>query len=120
MKAVAAVIAANIEGYDRLILCLSSESLLTYIKKIESALAKNHTSERILFDQLLITGNSTNRFMSCDFSEGKLDFGTTHIVEPADCIRQETVKWLHNNFNYVQNSILTEEQRQKVKSNIIF
>lgn len=114
------IIDTSIEGYDKLILCLSPENLLAYIAKIENALARSHISGRILFDQLLLTGNSTNRFMSCDFSEGKLDFGTTHIVKPTDYIRQETVKWLHNNFNYVQNSILTEEQRQKVKHNIIF
>ncbi len=114
------IIKTNVEDYDRFILCLSFESLLTYIKKIEDALAKNNASERILFDQLLITGNSANRFMSCNFSEGKLDFRTVHTVKPADYFRKETVEWLHNNYCYVENSILTEEQRQKIKENIMF
>lgn len=114
------IINTNVEGYDRFVLCLSFESLWTYIKKIEDALAKNNTTERVLFDQLLITGNGSNRFMSCDFSEGKLDFRTAHIVMPTDYFRKETVDWLYNNYYYVENSILTEEQRQKIKDKIIF
>lgn len=114
------IIKTNVEGYDRFVLCLSFESLWTYIKKIEDSLAENNTTERILFDQLLITGNGTNRFMSCDFSEGKLDFRTARTVKPADYFRKETVDWLCNNYYYVENSILTEEQRQKIKERIIF
>lgn len=114
------IIKVNIEGYDRFVLCLSFDSLFTYIEKIEDALAKNNTSEKILFDQLLITGNSANRFMSCDFLEGKLDFRTAHAVKPNDYFRKETVGWLHKNYCYVENSILTKEQREKIKENVVF
>lgn len=114
------IIKANIEGYDRFVLCLSFDSLFTYIEKIEDVLAKNNTSEKILFDQLLITGNSANRFMSCDFLEGKLDFRTAHAVKPNDYFRKETVGWLHKNYCYVENSILTKEQREKIKENVVF
>ena len=51
------IIKTNVEDYDRLVLCLSFESLLTYIKKIEQTLAKDNVDEKILIDQLLITGN---------------------------------------------------------------
>lgn len=109
-----------VDGYDRLVLCLSFESLLTYIKKIETVLAQEPREERILIDQLLITGNSTNRFMSCEFTHGRLDFTTAQIVTPAEFFRKETVVWLHDNYAYVENSILTEDQRQKIKDNIVF
>ncbi len=109
----------NVEGYVQFVLCLSSESLITYIDKIEDTLAKNNTSGRILFDQLLFTGNNTNRFMSCDFSEGRLNFGTAHMVTPTYYFQRKTVDWLHDNYSYVENSILTEAQRQKIKENII-
>lgn len=110
----------NVDGYDRLVLCLSFESLLSYIRKIEAVLAKETRKERILIDQLLIAGNGTNRFMSCEFSNGRLDFKTAQIVTPAEFFRRETVEWLHNNYSYVENSILTVEQRQKIKDNIVF
>ncbi len=114
------ILKTNVEGYDRLVICLSFESLLSYINKIENALAKDRKEERILIDQLLLTGNSSNRFMSFRFSKGKLDFSTAQNVNPGDYYRRETVEWLHDNYSYVENSILTEEQRNKIKEKIAF
>ena len=42
-----------------------------------------NSSGKILIDQLLITGDGHNRFMGCDFKNGKLDFKTAHIVSPG-------------------------------------
>ena len=113
------IIKSNVKEYDRLIICLTSESLLTYIHKIENNLEENR-KQILLIDQLLITGNSSNRFIKCNFLRGKLDLDTAQIVEPLGCIKKETIKWLHNNYHYVKNSILTDEQCQKIKDNIIF
>ena len=110
----------NVDGYDRYVLCLSFESLLSYIRKIEIVLAEGKREEKILIDQLLITGNGTNRFMNCIFSDGRLDFRTAQIVIQSEFFRKETVEWLHDNYSYVENSILTEEQRQKIKDNTAF
>lgn len=110
----------NVDGYDRYVLCLSFESLLSYIRKIEIALAEGKQEEKILIDQLLITGNGRNRFISCVFSDGRLDFRTAQIVIPSEFFRKETVEWLHDNYSYVENSILTEEQRQKIMDNTAF
>lgn len=109
------ILKTNVEGYDRLVLCLTSESLLAYIKKIERSLSGADTEETILIDQLLITGDGANRFMSCLFKKGKLDFRTAHTVVPAEYYRKKTIEFLHDNYWYVENSILTEAQRQKIK-----
>lgn len=114
------ILNSNAEGYDRLVLCLSYDSLLSYINMIEDSLALDRKEERILIDQLFITGNGTNRFMSCEFSKGKIDFKTAKVVNPDECFRKETVDWLHENYSYVENSILTKEQKQKIKNNISF
>lgn len=113
------ILKTNAEDYDKFILCLSSESILTYLKEIEKVLEQDK-SGKILIDQLLITGNGTNRFMSCNFTEGRLDFKTARIVFPSEYFKKETVSWLHKNYLYVENSILTEEQRRKIKENVIF
>lgn len=110
----------NVDGYDKYVLCLTFESLLSYIRKIEIALAEGKQEEKILIDQLLITGNGRNRFISCVFSDGRLDFRTAQIVIPSEFFRKETVEWLHDNYSYVENSILTEEQRQKIMDNTAF
>lgn len=110
----------NQDGYDRFLLCLSFDGLATCLNSIEASLELAHSSGKILIDQLLITGNNDNRFLSCDFSNGRLDFKTAHIVNPTCFFRKETVDWLHNNYGYVENSILTEAQRQKVKNGVAF
>lgn len=114
------VLQTNEKEYGRLVLCLSSESLLSYIGKIEDALALDKKEERILIDQLLLTGNGANRFLDCKFSNGKIDFATAHIVVPDEYYKKETIAWLHNNYSFVENSILTDEQRQKIRNKISF
>lgn len=66
----------NVDGYDRYVLFLSFESLFFYIRKIEILLAEGKREERILIEQLLITCNGTNRYMSRVVSDGRLDFRT--------------------------------------------
>lgn len=87
------MIKTNVEGYDRLVLCLTFESLLTYIKKIECSLSGTETDETILIDRLLITGDGANRFMSCLFTNGKLDFKTAHTVIPAEYYRKKRLNF---------------------------
>lgn len=115
-----AIIETNVEDYSRMVLCLSSESLLTYIDKIEQTLAKDNLDGKVLIDQLLITGNGSNRFMDVSFSHGKFDLKTAQAVNPPEYYRKETAEWLHNNYRYAEYSILAEEQKQKITNNIAF
>ena len=114
------IIKANSEEYDCFVLCLSCESPLSYINDIEQALVSNEVGEKILIDQLLVTGNEFNRFISCNFTQGKLDLRTVQIVNPPEYYRKETIEWLHNNLQYVEYSILTDSQRWKIKGKIPF
>lgn len=107
------------KDYDRYVLCLSYDSIYLVIKEIEEKLKNDSDSKRFLFDQLFLTGNTSNRFLSCVFSNGKLDYSSARIVDPPDYYRQETVEWLHDNYEYVNNSILSEELRYKIKNNIL-
>jgi hypothetical protein len=93
---------------------------LEYIEKIEQTLAEDNLDGKVLVDQLFITGNGTNRFMSIFFSHGKFAVKTAHVVDPPEHYRKATVEWLHDNYHYVENSILTADQKQKIKDNIIF
>lgn len=115
-----AILKTNADDYDRMVLCLSSESLLAYIRKIEQALAEDNLDGKVLIDQLLITGNGTNRFIIVSFSHEKFDMKTAQTVNPPEYYREETAEWLHDNYRYAKNSILTAEQKQKIKDNIAF
>lgn len=110
----------DINGYDRYLLCLTFESIMNYLSEIESSPSIMNCSGKLLIDQLLVTGNGDNRFISCNFKNGKLDMDTAHSVKPDDCFRTITIEWLHNNYAYVENSILTEYQRQCIKEYISF
>ena len=110
----------NEGDYDRFLLWLSLESLIDHLSSIEESPNIINSSGKILIDQLFITGDGDNRFICCEFKNGKLDLNTAHVVFPVDFFRKETVQWLHDNYYYVENSILTESQRQKVKDGIAF
>lgn len=105
----------NIDGYNKFLLWLSFESLVDHLDSIEEAPNMVNSSGRILIDQLFITGDEKNRFICCDFKNGKLNLKTAHVVSPMKSFRKETVQWLHDNYEYVEHSILTESQRQKIK-----
>ena len=110
----------NKDGYDRFLLWLSFESFVDNLDSIENAPNMVNSSGKILIDQLFITGNGDNRFICCNYKNGKLDFGTARIVSPVNSFREDTVQWLHDNYRYVEHSILTESQRQKIKDGIAF
>lgn len=108
-----AIIDPNTEDYSGMVLCLSSESLLAYIDKIEQTLAEDNLDGKVLIDQLLLTGNGTNRFMSVSFSHGKFDLKTARVANPPEYYRKATAEWLHDNYRYAENSILTAKQKRR-------
>lgn len=108
------------DGYDGFILCLSSDSIFNYLNSLEKDLQMLKSSGTVLIDQLLITGNNDNRFVSIHYENGKLDLKSSEIKKPSDYFRMETVNLLNENFKFVENSILTEEQRLKIREKKLF
>lgn len=107
-------------GYTRFLLWLSSESLVEHLRDIETSQSLANASGKMLIDQLFLTGNGDNRFVCCNFNDGKLDMSTVAVVNPPECFRQDTVNWLRENYSYVECSILTDDQRQKILNAIAF
>lgn len=105
----------NIKDYDVLLLFLSTESIFDQLSLIEEDSCIKKASGTILIDQLFLTGNNENRFISCSFKNGKIDFNTAKVVQPNINIRKKIIKWLNNHYQYVENSILTECQKNKIK-----
>lgn len=107
-------------GYNGFLLWLSSESILEHLGEIKEYLKNRNFCGKIVVDQLFLTGNSNNRFACCEYFEGNLQFDDIRPVQPADFFREKSVRFLHENYAYVENSILTEEQKEKIKDNIPF
>lgn len=110
----------NASGYDRYLLCLTFESIATYKALVESSPFIVNQTGKMLIDQLFVTGNSQNRFISCNYTKGLLDFSTAQIVHANDFFKTVTVKWLNKHYAYVNNSILTESQRKYIREGIPF
>ncbi|MBQ6160038.1 MAG: type II toxin-antitoxin system RnlB family antitoxin [Oscillospiraceae bacterium] len=106
------------EGYDSFLLWLSSESLIDNIHSIEQSPNISNASGKMLIDQLLLTGNGDNRFISCDYHNGKLDLRSVSVAFPTDFFRKETMKWLHDHYDYLSCSILTETLQQKIRDGV--
>lgn len=110
----------NFCGYNRFLLCLTFESIMNYISEIESSPEMVTSSGKVLIDQLLVTGDGDNRFISCSFINGKLDMSTAMTVIPDRRFRNITIERLHDNYVYVEHSILTEHQRDCIKKGLSF
>lgn len=110
----------DVDGYDKYLLCLNSESLIDCFASIEGFHKLANVSGRLLIDQLLITGNGDNRFLCCNYNNGKIDVTTAVNVIPDRSVHVLTIQLLRENYCFVENSILTESQRQHIKKGITF
>lgn len=105
--------------YDGMILCLSYESIFSYLHSIETeTLVKNSTGE-LLIDQLLITGNTENRYISCMYNFGKIIISSAKYVNPDNYYKSLSCKILKNNVDCLKNSILSNQQKEDILNNII-
>lgn len=110
----------DMDGYNRYLLCLTFESLIDNFALIETDPQLANTSGRILIDQLLITGNGSNRFLCCNYANGRIDIRTATSVLPDKWFHTLAVQLLRNSYPFVENSILTEAQRQHIKEGVTF
>ncbi len=110
----------NNDEYDLFLLCLSFESIVNYLNDIESSEQIVGKSGVLLIDQLLVTGNSDNRFISCKYISGKIDINSTTKVIPEERMKELSLRLLSENKGCYKNSILTSYERQCIDKGIIF
>ena len=112
------IIKLNDGRYNAFLLCLTFESILNYLESIEKELIIQQNHGNILIDQLLVTGNGPNRFLSCFFRHGKLDISSAHTATPGTHYRELSLRLLQRNYSSLRNSILTNQQRDSIKRGI--
>lgn len=107
-------------NYDCLVVCLSYVSIFNYIKELQHELnKKNVKNGKILFDQLLITGNKNNRFLSIDFKDGLFIMSSAKNINAEQKYHQLTSAELRNNISQLKNSILSKRQISMIKKGCI-
>lgn len=110
----------NKDGYNRFVIWSSFDSLFNDLDDIESSTSIINVTGKLLIDQLFLTGNEDNRFISCNVVDGKLNLQKARKVNGSYFFRKETAKWLRSNYEYINKSFLTEDEREKIKKGIVF
>lgn len=103
------------DEYEYFVISLTYESILDYIEDIEKNLSMEKNKIIILIDQLLTTGNNKNRFISCEYQNGKIKLFTARNVNCSENIRKISSQVLKDNYDLIENSILTKYQKQRIK-----
>jgi len=99
------------DSYNYLIICLSYESIFSYIDQLVQELKNRGCNDcSILIDQLLISGNGRNRFLSLELSDGNLNFNSAKNVDAAQYYHQLTSNELRIDPKILDHSILTKRQ----------
>lgn len=100
---------------EYLIVCLDYDSVLNYLDEVENDLAKHVQQCELIVDQLLVSGNGKNRFISCCFCDGKIDLKTAKNLS-ANCeVRKISSEILSKYLNRLKYSILTDKQLDGIR-----
>ncbi|MCK4260793.1 MAG: type II toxin-antitoxin system RnlB family antitoxin [Halanaerobiales bacterium] len=101
--------------YSYLILSTSYLNPLNYMNEIESCLNDKYEGG-ILFDLLLSTGNSSNRFLEGFFDGVQFDLNSFKIVKLEDEeIKRESLRFFQENIWMLDNSVLTNINKFLIK-----
>ena len=101
----------NIDGFTKLLLCLSHENIFCYHDDVRQEL---NGSGVLLLDQLLITGDGNNRFVRIPYKNGELQFSMAENASVSSVVRQNSEDLLRQHPSCIRYSILTDAQKEKL------
>ena len=99
---------AHTDEFEIYIVCLSFESIANYLEKISQEELIQTSKGKILIDQL------------CEFDNGNIIVDSSENVEPDDSYKEKTIKLLNKNKDIIENSILTDAEKNNIYNNVIF
>lgn len=105
---------------DLQVICLSYESIYSYISCLQTDFrSRNITSATVIFDQLLITGNNSNRFLLMEYKDNQFLYSTARNITPDNSVREKTMIEVKKHGNCLENSVLTSRQISMIKRGLI-
>lgn len=107
------------QKYKRLLVCMTFESFVLYLHEIESTPILMSYTGNLLIDQLLVTGNGNNRFVCCCVNDGVIDISSTKVVSPDNSIKLISSCLLNRYYDCIENSILTDYQKQAIYDGLV-
>lgn len=115
------IVSINYKEYDAIIFSEARISPLSNISQIEKELVELKLKEnKVLFDMILCRGNTTDRFIECDFNGNSLVKSSmaVKIIGKKDGIRKLSTKYLGKNSDIVEKSNLTSIQKKMILKGI--
>ena len=110
----------NADLYDCMVICLTYESIFSYIDALQKAISDSGVKDgTVLIDQLLISGNGKNRFLTIKYSNGSFDYTSAKNTEANIKYHQITSYELKNDESLLENSILSNNQISLIKKGCV-
>lgn len=101
------------------VLINNSQRVNEFICELELYFAKENYIGNVIFD-LLISNGTKNRFFTIPFSNGKFEIRKIKKIEyPSDKVYNEANKHFSTNKNYLNNSILSRFEKNKINNNLV-
>ncbi len=101
--------------YSTVVYSTSYDSPINHLTDLENELEKIGVQGEVLFDLLLSSGNTPDRFYKAVFTGYKFDIGTlTQILPPAE-IQNESLEFYHLHPNYLASSVLSKPLKFLIK-----
>lgn len=108
-------------AYNCFVICMSYKSIFDLFDQICIELkSKGITTAEVLFDQLFVTGNKNNRFLSITYNNGSLLHSTAANVLPTEKkYRQLTSYEFRKNNSLLDASALSEAQKAMIRKGLV-
>lgn len=105
------------DNIDYLVFGTSVESPFFYLSEIAKDI-KDDKVVKVLFDQLLQTGNSKNRFLMLELKDGTFELNSAVSIDPktiSNEIKLHITEFLRQNPQVLEYSILLNEQKKIIE-----
>lgn len=98
------------------ILCRGPESFLSHLPELGAVYASAKTAKCLVLDQILVTGDSSQRFVEIPLNRGDKFLDNLKVIPGTDTLRSISSRVCRDNWSSVMCSILTNDQRDRVSS----
>lgn len=111
----------NEERWNLLIALNTNDSPFDLLDEIQQALEEIHFKGNVLFDQMLHTGNTEERFICASYYDGIFEQNSFRFVnvEKKNVVRRYLCEYLKADKDMLLYSCLTEQQQKLIESGCI-
>jgi hypothetical protein len=110
---------SQVKNYDFIVYTIKGENVLNHLSEIEKEIetkAQMRAQFLVLFDTLLYSNNTEERFLCAQYKKNKFDMGSFKFVyiSKKDKIRKQSLDFFKSNIRYVEKSTLLNSVQKKI------